>query len=136
MKLNNICTRLASQECNKAQLSLSLYGADLRSDCNPSPLPDRRPLLVGRVQTLPPLHRATQSAGRCARPGLTHAVFHHHEAALISFKALAFEISWRVDTPARPAYIQGDAALVDVCGKEKEQKLLITILIVKNKSNQ
>lgn len=114
MKLNNICTRLASQECNKEQLSLSLYGADLRSDSNPTAPPARRPLLVGRAQTLPPLQLRTQGV----RPGLTHAVFHHHEAALISFKALAFEIPWRVDTPARPAYIQGDAALIDVCSKE------------------
>lgn len=32
MKFNNICTRL--QECNKEQLCLRLYGADLHSDCN------------------------------------------------------------------------------------------------------
>lgn len=85
----------------------------------PPPFPSAyRSLLVGRAQTLPPQQRAAKSAGLCARPRLTHAVFHHHEAAFISFKALAFEISWRVDTPARPAYIQGDAALVDVCSKE------------------
>lgn len=80
--------------------------------------PPPRPLLVGRAQALPPLQRAAKNEGLCIRPRLTHAVFHHHEAALISFKALAFEISWRVDTPARPAYIQGDAALVNVCSKE------------------
>lgn len=58
----------------------------------------------------------------CARAGLTHAVFHHHEAALITFKALALEVSGRVDTPARPADVQGDAALVDVCSKEMQHK--------------
>lgn len=119
MKLNNIYTRLASQECNKEQLFLSLYGADLHSGCNPPSA--HRPLLVGRAQMLPLLQCAAKNSGRCVRPGLTHAIFHHHEAALISFKALAFKISWRVDTPARPAYIQWDAALVDVCSKERKK---------------
>lgn len=80
--------------------------------------PARRPLLVGIAQTLPLLQRAAKNVCRCARPRLTHAVFHHHEAALVPFEALALEVSWRVDTPARPAYVQGDAALVDVCGKK------------------
>lgn len=37
MKLNNICTRLVSQECNKEQLCLRLYGADLHSACDSPP---------------------------------------------------------------------------------------------------
>lgn len=90
------------------------------------PLPARRPLLVGSAQTLPLRQRAAKSACCCcvcvcARAGLTHAVFHHHEAALITFKALALEVSGRVDTPARPADVQGDAALVDVCSKEERK---------------
>lgn len=91
--------------------------------------PARRPLLVGSAQTLPLQQRATKNACCCVRAGLTHAVFHHHEAALITFKALALEISRRVDTPARPAYIQGDAALVDVCSKEMQQKTLSTTIL-------
>lgn len=43
-----------------------------------------------------------------------HAVFHHHEATLVTFETLAFKISWRVDAPALSTQVGRDAALVDV----------------------
>lgn len=124
MKLSNICALLVSQECNKGQLCLSLYGAVVHGDWN-------FPLLAALywLAALPLQQRAPKNACCGVRAGLTHAVFHHHEAALITFKALALEISRRVDTPARPAYIQGDAALVDVCSKEMQQNPLITNIL-------
>lgn len=45
---------------------------------------------------------------------LTHAVFHHHEATLVTFEALAFKVSGCVDTPSLSAQVRRDAALVDV----------------------
>lgn len=48
------------------------------------------------------------------RSFLTHAVLHHHETTLISFKALALEAPWCVDTGAVAAQVRGDAALVNV----------------------
>lgn len=44
----------------------------------------------------------------------THAVLHHHEAALVSLEALALEAAGRVDTGAVAAQVRRDAALVDV----------------------
>lgn len=58
----------------------------------------------------------------CKDLSLTHAVFHHHEAALVTFEALAFKISWRVDTPALSTQVWRDAALVDVYGRKKCNK--------------
>lgn len=49
-----------------------------------------------------------------SRTGLTHAVFHHHEATLITFKALAFKVSRCVDALALSTKVRRDAALVDV----------------------
>lgn len=59
----------------------------------------------------------------------THAVFHHHEAALVAFEALAFKISRCVDTSALTTQVRRDAALIDVCKKgiwqnSDEKKLL------------
>ena len=54
---------------------------------------------------------------------LTHAVFHHHEATLVSLEALAFKISWCVDAPARAAQVRGDAALIDVCMEKRKREL-------------
>lgn len=44
----------------------------------------------------------------------THAVLHHHEAALVSLETLALEAAGRVDAGAVAAQVRGDAALVDV----------------------
>lgn len=48
---------------------------------------------------------------------LTHAVFHHHEAALVALEALALEAARGVDAGAVAAQVGGDAALVDVWGQ-------------------
>lgn len=42
----------------------------------------------------------------CGDSVLTHAVFHHHEATLVSFKALALKISRRVHAGARSAQVR------------------------------
>lgn len=43
-----------------------------------------------------------------------HAILHHHEAALVALKALAFKAAWRVDTDAAAAEVGGDPALINV----------------------
>lgn len=45
---------------------------------------------------------------------LTHAVLHHHETTLVSFKAFALEAPRCVDTGAMAAQVRRDAALVNV----------------------
>lgn len=50
---------------------------------------------------------------------LTHAVLHHHEAALVALEALALEAARGVDAGAVAAQVGGDAALVDVWGQEQ-----------------
>ena len=45
---------------------------------------------------------------------LTHAVLHHHEAALVALEALALKVSRRVHTRAVTAEIRGDPALIDI----------------------
>lgn len=57
----------------------------------------------------------------CEDSSLTHAVFHHHEAALVTFEALAFKVSSCIDTSALSTQVWRDAALVDVCKKEIQQ---------------
>ena len=47
-------------------------------------------------------------------PRLTHAVLHHHEAALVAVEALALEAARRVDAGAVAAQVRGDPALVDI----------------------
>lgn len=55
---------------------------------------------------------------RCPRgPSLTHAVLHHHEAALVALEALALEAARGVHAGAVATQIGGDAALVDVWGQ-------------------
>lgn len=46
---------------------------------------------------------------------LTHAILHHHEAALVALKTLALKAAWRVDADATAAEVRRDPALVDVC---------------------
>lgn len=48
---------------------------------------------------------------------LTHAVLHHHEAALIAFEALTLKAARRVDTGAMTTQVWRDAALVNICGE-------------------
>lgn len=43
-----------------------------------------------------------------------HTVFHHHKTTLISFKALALEVSRSVDASALTAEIRRNAALIDI----------------------
>lgn len=54
------------------------------------------------------------SMGKKTTVFLTHAVFHHHKAALISFETLALEVSGSVDTCALAAQIRRNPALVDI----------------------
>lgn len=44
----------------------------------------------------------------------THAVLHHHEAALVALKTFTLEAAWCVDAGAVAAQVGGDAALVNV----------------------
>ena len=53
---------------------------------------------------------------------LTHAVFHHHEATLVTLKALAFKATRRVDTDATATEVRGDPALIDVCPRFQKKK--------------
>ena len=53
---------------------------------------------------------------------LTHAILHHHEAALVALKALAFKAAWRVDTDAAAAEVGGDPALINVCPRFQKEK--------------
>lgn len=53
---------------------------------------------------------------------LTHAILHHHEAALVALKALAFKAAWRVDTDATATEVRGDPALINVCPRLKKKK--------------
>lgn len=46
---------------------------------------------------------------------LTHAVLHHHEAALVTLLTLALEVPGGVDTLAPATEVGRDAALVNVC---------------------
>lgn len=67
------------------------------------------------------MHSLNPQVLLCGDSVLTHAVFHHHEATLVSFKALALKISRRVHAGARSAQVRWDAALIDVYKKGTEQ---------------
>lgn len=45
---------------------------------------------------------------------LTHAVLHHHEAALIALKTLTLKTAGCVDTGTVTTQVRGDAALINV----------------------
>lgn len=45
---------------------------------------------------------------------LTHAVLHHHEAALVALEALALKAARCVDTDPAPAEVRRDPALINV----------------------
>lgn len=57
--------------------------------------------------------RLQGSARNRLRSG-THAVLHHHEAALVALEALALEAAGGVDAGAGAAQVRRDATLVDV----------------------
>lgn len=44
----------------------------------------------------------------------THAVLHHHEAALVALKTFTLKAALGVDTGAVATQVRGDAALVNV----------------------
>lgn len=70
------------------------------------------------------LHQAAFLASQGGLTQLTHAILHHHEAALVSLKALAFEAARGVHTDATPAEVRRDPALIDVYSprSRKEEK--------------
>lgn len=52
------------------------------------------------------MHSLNPQVLLCGDSVLTHAVFHHHEATLVTFKALALKISRRVHAGARSAQVR------------------------------
>lgn len=50
----------------------------------------------------------------CEDSSLTHAVLHHHEAALVALETFALEAAWCVDAGTVTTQVRGDAALIDV----------------------
>lgn len=91
--------------------------ASLRVQAGSSPAQHGVPLALvnvwrgreGGVSVVPP--RSAFTSGSASG---THAVLHHHEAALVALEAFALEAAGRVDAGSRAAQVRRDAALVDV----------------------
>lgn len=60
---------------------------------------------------------------------LTHAVLHHHEAALVTIETFTLETAGRVDAGAVTAQVGRDGALVDICKNDTSGVSSICALI-------